>query len=342
VTPLTISGTATSDDLTANVYDGVYLVGNAPVSGGLWSLEAGILTVGSHSFTATASDPYGNVSAPSPAEVVDVPAVPAPLVDALPPTLDTVTALTISGAAPSDDLTISVYDDANMLGTAPVSGGLWSLEVGILAVGSHSFTATASDLSGNVSAPSPAQVVDVPVVPAPVVDALPSTLDTVTPLTISGAASHEDLTISVYDDANMLGTAPVSGGLWSLEVGILAVGSHSFTATATDLNNNVSAPSPAQVVVVPAVPAPLVDALPPTFDTVTPLTISGTASSDDLTISVYDDADASMIGTAPVSGGAWSLDVGPLTAGPHSLTATASDPYGNVSAPSPAQVVEVS
>ena len=58
--------------------------------------------------------------------------------------------------------TVSVYDGATLLGTATANGsGAWSFTTGTLADATHSFTATASDAAGNVSAASSALSVTV-------------------------------------------------------------------------------------------------------------------------------------------------------------------------------------
>lgn len=58
-------------------------------------------------------------------------------------------------------------------------------------------------------------------------------LNDVTP-TISGTSDAEGGTVTVTVDGSTAGTATVTGGVWSLETAVLAVGSH--TASASDIN----------------------------------------------------------------------------------------------------------
>ena len=69
------------------------------------------------------------------------------------------------------------------------------------------------------------------------------------------------------------------------------------------------------------------------------LTLSGSAEANS-TVKVYDGA--TLLGTATANGsGAWSFTTGTLANGAHSLTATATDAAGNVSAASAATSVTV-
>ena len=69
------------------------------------------------------------------------------------------------------------------------------------------------------------------------------------------------------------------------------------------------------------------------------LTLTGTAEASS-TVKVYDGA--TLLGTATANGsGAWSFTTGTLADGAHSLTATATDAAGNISAASSALAVTV-
>jgi hypothetical protein len=151
---------------TVKVYDGTTLLGSTVASGaGAWSLATGVLTTGAHGLTATAADAAGNVSAASSVLVVtvDTNAPLSPTID-LDAASDTGTSDTdnvtsdatprLSGTAEAN-ATVNVYDGAALLGSTTVSvSGSWSLTTGVLASGVHSFTATATDAAGNVSAAS--------------------------------------------------------------------------------------------------------------------------------------------------------------------------------------------
>jgi len=65
-----------------------------------------------------------------------------------------VNSLALSGTAVVDS-DIKVFDGTNLLGAATAdASGIWTFETGLLSDGAHSFTATATDAAGNISAAS--------------------------------------------------------------------------------------------------------------------------------------------------------------------------------------------
>ena len=77
---------------------------------------------------------------------------------------------TFTGSA-EDGSTVRIYDGATLLGSVTATGGAWSYTSAMLSEGSHSITATATDVTGNVSASSSAIVVTVDTT-APVVNSV--------------------------------------------------------------------------------------------------------------------------------------------------------------------------
>src|SRR5205814_1426188 len=151
--------------------------------------------------------------------------------------------------------TVSVYDGATLLGTATANGsGAWIFTTGVLTDAAHSFTATASDAAGNVSAASSALsvTVDTSAPGTPAISSYSSdsgvagdhiTKDNTLALTGTAAAGS---TVSIYDGATLLGTSAANGaGAWSFTTGALSDATHSLTATATDNAANMSAASAA-------------------------------------------------------------------------------------------------
>ncbi len=158
----------TSDpSVSISVYDGTELVGGALAdSSGRWGVTVIPLASGVHSLTARAMDEAGNLSSASPALLLTIdttppPAPPAPTLDPasdIPPTgydTTTVTTPTIDGVGTGAGFTINVYRDGTDAATttADTSGG-WQFVLPTLGVGSHTVTATTTDLAGNTSPPS--------------------------------------------------------------------------------------------------------------------------------------------------------------------------------------------
>jgi large repetitive protein len=356
-----LTGTAEAGS-TVTVYDGTSKLGTTTADAtGAWSYTVGALADGDHSLTATATDAAGNVGTPSAALVFSVdtqpPVAPTDLGDAaivngfVNATNDTA-AQVLTGTAEAGS-TVTVYDGTSVLGTAVAdASGAWNFTLGSLADGDHSLTATATDAAGNVGAPSAALTFTVdtqpPAAPAAMDDAaivngfVGAANDTAAQV-LTGTAEAGS-TVAVYDGTTALGTAVAdASGAWTFTLGSLSDGSHSLTATATDAAGNVGAASTALTFTVdtqpPAAPTGLADAavvngfVNGVRDTTTQA-LTGTAEAGS-TVTVYDGA--TKLGTALVdAAGAWSFTLGALADGDHSLTATATDPAGNVGAPSAA------
>ena len=134
-----------------------------------WSYTTPALPDGSHSFTAKATDNAGNTTITSAVTAT----VSTGTVDTTPPTetisttinTDTgATATIISGGVTKDNTlglsgtvsdasgvsSVQVYDGATLLGPATISAGNWSYTTPALLDGNHSFTAKATDNTGQL------------------------------------------------------------------------------------------------------------------------------------------------------------------------------------------------
>jgi hypothetical protein len=363
---LTFTGTAAAG-ATVSLYDGATLLGTATANGsGAWTFTTGTLTDAAHSFTATAGDAGGNVSAASSAlsVTVDTVAPSAPAISTYSNDGGTVgdgitndNTLTLTGTAAAGS-TVSIYDGATLLGAAGANGsGAWTFTTGALVDATHSFTARASDAAGNTSAASGAMnvTIDTAAPGAPTIASFStdsgSVGDNITndnTLTLTGTAVAGSA-VSLYDGATLLGTSTAnSSGAWSVTTGALSDATHSLTATATDTAGNVSAASAALTVTLDTVApgAPTIasfstdsGAAGGNITNDNTLTLTGAAAAGS-TVSVYDGA--AFLGSATANGtGAWSFDTGTLADAVHSLTARASDAAGNVSAASAALQVTI-
>ena len=153
---------------------------------------------------------------------------------------------------------------------------------------------------------------------------------------------EDGATVALLDGTTPIGTGTVTAGVWSITATTpLTPGANAIIATQTDLAGNVSAASAALAVtldsVVPAAPSmpDLVDASDTgasNSDNITDValpTFTGTGE-DGATVALLDGT--TPIGTGTVTAGVWSITATtPLTPGANAITATQTDPAGNVS-----------
>ena len=185
----TLAGTAEAG-ATVRVLDGLTILGEATAGmDGQWAFAVPLLADGPHPFTARAIDGAGNTSTASSGRTI--------VIDTSAPAAPAITGYSDDGGVIGDGLTndatptltgtaelgstVAILDGPTVLGTAPVGqDGVWQYPAPPLADGPHSFTATATDVAGNLSPAS-----------AP----LPLTIDTVRPtVTINQATGQADPT----------------------------------------------------------------------------------------------------------------------------------------------------
>ncbi|HGT9291414.1 BapA/Bap/LapF family large adhesin [Enterobacter kobei] len=312
----TLSGTAEANSVVT-IFDGGTQIGVVTADGtGAWTFTPETaLAEGSHSFTAQATDPQGNVSAVSGAwsVVVDL---TAPTV----PTLDTVndnvpggiTGNLTSGQVTNDSTptiggtgqagsTIHIMNNGTQIGTAIVDGsGNWSFTPTTpLVDGSYALRVYATDVAGNASANSSVFTFTVDTA-GPVVPVVTSVIDDIAPVTgtlTSGNTTNDarptfngtgdvGSTVHVIVDGNEIGTAVVNAqGNWTFTPGSdLSDGPHAITFNATDVAGNTgSTTAPFNLTVDTGVPsAPVISTAADNVGSVqTPL--SSGQSTDDTT-----------------------------------------------------------
>jgi Ca2+-binding RTX toxin-like protein len=243
---------------TIVLLDGTTVVGKGVAnSSGVWLVTTSALTGGSHTMTAKAIDTAGNLSASSAALKVTImtaaPTAPsAPDLQATsdsgPSSTDNITNVTkpvFTGTAEAN-AAISLYADdtsGNPVGIGLAnSAGTWSVTTSVLAAGSHTIVARATNLAGNTSAASTALTVTIdPTVQTP-------SITKATTAAISGTAEVNS-TVTLFDGKAQIGSATSIAGGWSIPVA-LANATHVLTAKATDLAGNVSAPSTALTTII--------------------------------------------------------------------------------------------
>jgi Bacterial Ig-like domain len=259
-----LTGTAGAND-TINVYlNGATTAAYTTQANasGSWSQTIGVLANGAYSYTATATDAAGNVSAPSSPLAFTVattgPSAPtiadAAVVNGTVNAANDTAAQALAGTAGAND-TINVYLNGATTAaytTQASASGNWSQTIGVLPSGSYSYTATATDAAGNISAPSSPLAFTVntsaPSAPtisdASVVNGYVNAANDTPSQALSGTAGA-NATIKIYLNGATTAaytTQANAGGSWSQTIGVLANGTYSYTATATDAAGNVSAP----------------------------------------------------------------------------------------------------
>ena len=235
-----------------------------------------------------------------------------------------------------------------------------------LGEGQHSITTTVVDPAGNTSAPSTPVIVNIDLTPPAIAGDLVLSNDssgTAVPITtgatndatpvLSGTAEAGSVVIvtdTVDNVATVLGSTTVgTDGTWTFTpTAPLDPGAHSLTTTVTDPAGNegdVSDPVNFTVDLTPPDVAgdvvlnnnngtELVSIVNGSATNDTTPVLSGTAPEGSV-ITVYDGAN--ILGTVVVDAtGAWSYTTAALSQGDHSLSATVTDPAGNVSDPSQA------
>ncbi|MEN9867516.1 MAG: hypothetical protein RL748_3106 [Pseudomonadota bacterium] len=378
VTP-SFSGTAAAGNLIY-LYDGEAFVGKAIAnSKGAWSITSSALGEGVHLLSATATDSLNNVSLPSAtlSVTIDTKAPVAPGIPNLNASSDSgssntdnitsVSTPTFSGTTEAR-ARIDLFDSTTnaLLGsTVANSKGVWSISSSTLMDGKHAVNAVATDVAGNSSAFSAPLVVtiDTSAPAAPMVDLLASAdsgianSDNITNVTtpIFSGITEAGATVSLYADgiASPVATAVAnSKGEW-LATTKLAEGLHSLTAKATDLAGNVSAISaPLQVTIDTS--APLAPGAPDLLDA----SDNGSSNTDNVTsvltpafsgkaeagatVSLLDDVSHLVLGKGIANSlGVWNITSSTLAQGKYSLSTTAMDLAGNISAASTPLIVTI-
>ncbi|RCH57948.1 Ig-like domain repeat protein [Pseudomonas aeruginosa] len=277
---------------------------------GNWSFTPGTPLANGTVIVATATDPTGNTG-PQAATTVDAVAPPAPVID---PSNGT----TISGTAEAGAKVILTDGNGNPIGETTADGsGNWTFTPSTPLPNGTVVNATATDPSGNASAPASATV-DAVAPAAPVVN--PSN-----GAEISGTA-EPGATVTLTDGSgNPIGQVTADGsGNWSYTPSTPIANGTVVNVVAEDAAGNSSPPATVTVDS-SAPPAPVIN---PSNGVV----ISGTAEAG-ATVTLTD-AGGNPIGQATADGsGNWSFTPGTPLANGTVVNAVAQDPAGNTSGP---------
>ena len=344
-------GTAEANSTVTIYIDGTAAGTTTADGDGNWTfIPSTPFSEGEHVIKVTAADGAGNTSANSD-EFTFVVDHTAPVTPAAPVMTDDDGEITnnnkptIKGAT-EDNAVVTIYNGSDSVTTITADAdGKWSYTfTDALGDDQYQLTTTSTDATGNVSASSAALVITIdtekPSAPAAAILETANSngyVKTNTP-EISGIA-EPNATIDIYDGATKIATVTADAdGKWSYTFSpVLADGNHSITTTATDAAGNVSDKSDALIIKVdtqkPEAPAAATfesDNNDGNVKTNTPA-ISGIAEPY-ATIDIYDGATKIATVTADADG-KWSYTFSPALAdGNHSISTTATDAAGNVSA----------
>ena len=377
----TLTGTAIPGSLVTLYMDGSSTaLGTVTANGttGAWSFNvSNALAEGNHSFSATATV-GGQTSGQSPGATVKIDLTPpdAPALGTVVDDFGTVTGSVVSGKPTNDPLptlngtatpgdVISIYSGNTLLGTVPAGAtGAWSFTLAQpLADGTYALTISATDPAGNESARSaPFSLVIDTVSTVPAITGADDNVGTVTGNILNGGSTNDntptlsgtaeaDSSVAIYEGNKLLGTVTANAsGAWSFTpTVVLAEGTHTFTAIATDTAGNVSTLSGGYTVIVDLTPpaTPVIVSVNDDVAGNTGLLTSGQITNDarpeltgtgvaGSTVHILDNGQE--IGTALVDGsGNWRFTpTSNLGDGPHDLRVSATDAAGNLSGTSPA------
>ncbi|MHB8512418.1 MAG: Ig-like domain-containing protein [Actinomycetota bacterium] len=322
-----VSGSAESND-TVQVFEGNTFLRQG-VANPSWSVITPSLPDGSHTLTAIAISPAGNVS-PEASVSFTINTVPpaAPVINTPAPNQTVAPNTPVTGTSTSGT-TVTLYEGSTFLGQSAANPN-WSITPSpALGDGSHTVTAFAVDSAGNQSTGTsrtytvkfnaPSQ----PVIVSPTEGQALNSHN----ITVSGTADS-GTTVRVFEGSTLLGTAPASPS-WSIAL-TFSEGPHTITADSVDIVNNVSTRATRDFVIDTIAPSPP-RIIAPTSGSTQPGTfgIQGNAEKGSF-VEVFEGV--SLIGsTTTDSTGVWQMQA-TLPTGTHTIKARATDAAGNVSA----------
>ncbi|AOM01484.1 hypothetical protein BFX80_09485 [Cobetia marina] len=353
----TLTGSAEAGSTVTITHNGEEIATVTADANGSWTYTpTTALTEGDQTFSVTATDAAGNVSAPSAdfTLTVDTTAPDAPVLTETDG--ETANGSTVNGSAEAGGTVEITNGDGDRLGSGTVADdGTFSITLSPKQDAGTELTATVTDAAGNESPASDTLLVpedaDVTAPNTPTIASATDDVEAVTGTLASGDSTNDATptltgsaeigsTITVTHNGEVIGTSTAdSNGTWSFTPGTeFADGEHVFSVTATDEAGNVSAPSGEFTLTVDTT-APDAPILSETDgETANGSTVNGSAEAGG-TVEITD-VDGVVLGTGTVADdGTFSITLSPKQEAGTELTATVTDAAGNESAVSDTLVV---
>ena len=374
------SGGSAGDTITVNATSGGTTKSCTYVVGSATSCDLPTLSDGTWSVTSTVTDPAGNVSTASSAlsMVIDATAPAAPSTPDLASSSDTGSSnsdnitndatptMSAAGGAAGDTVTITATDGTTTKSCTYVVGSASSCDLPTLSDGTWSVTSTLTDQAGNTSAVSPSLSLTVDgTAPGPAsADLLNAsdlgtsatdnlTSDNTPEVSVPDVSTGDTVTITATKGASTKSCTYVAGVASSCDLPTLSDGTWSVSASIIDVAGNVGATQNALPLVIDSTP-PTAPATPDllsasdtgpsdgdnvTADTTPTLSAAGGSTGDIVTLTGTNGTTSATC--SYTVGSANSCDFAAIPDGTWTVTATLTDPAGNISVAGPALSIVV-
>jgi hypothetical protein len=340
---------------------------------GVWAIAVADADVtamgeGTETLSVIATDTAGNVSPAATKNIVIDTVLPTANFTAASDDVGSVKGVLVSGKTTDDTAlvlsgtneigaTVDVYDGANKLAAATVTGTTWTYTATVADGTTYNFNVKETDTAGNVSTATADFAVTGDTTPptanftaatddaGAVTGALTTGGTTDDALLVLSGTNETGSTVNVYDGTTLLGAATVSGTGWTFTATIANARTYNLNVKETDAAGNTSAATADFVVtgdnIAPITTATLVKITSPALTKNATPVVSGTAEAGSEVIAVIAGATYKVNADA---NGAWSVDTGSATATSgalnilanngatgNSISVTAKDAAGNTS-----------
>ena len=335
-TNITVTGTAAAYSLVT-ITGGSWDVPGTASSSGSFSIIVPLQLNTVNILQVTSTDANGNVSTPATVKITQDSIAPsAPIITTYMQTVKTTT-IKVTGTAEAGSTVTIKGGSATATGTASSSTGTYSITVTLNNNVKNTLSVTATDKAGNVSTASTVIITQDTIAPAaPTIDTIAQTT-IYTSIVVSGTAeAYSTVTIT---NGTVTTTGIAINGIYSIPVNLNINSVNTLKVTATDQAGNISAATTVNITqksmssdipdtTAPAKPKIITKAQ---ITNATSITITGTAEADSTVKITGGFGGGTVIGTASDSG-SYSIIVMLWSNAANTLSVTATDAAGNVSA----------